>query len=134
MCDNLKEYKLCTCADNIDKTKPYWILCKAITSDPSERFTNMIMGELIPPDPAQRKKMLDFEISNQKLLLDLNSKNVFDFNYQPLENDVLKIVNGEDSYYFLYEKSKSNYRWIDAFDEEKFLLFQKKIGFIEGEL
>ena len=129
MCNNLKEYKLCTCADNIDKTKPYWILCKAIPNN--SELLHDVVGELfIKPD---------FEITKQKLLLDLNSKNIFDFNYQPLENDILKIVNVIDTYYFLYEKNKLNYRWIsiqDGFnrDLEKFSLFRKKIGFIEGEL
>jgi len=129
MCNNLKEYKLCTCADNVDKTKPYWILCKAIAND-SELLPGVVGELFINPD---------FEITKQKLLLDLNSKNIFDFNYQPLENDVLLINNINDSYYFLYEKNKSNYRWIiiqDGFYDglEKFSLFQKKIGFIEGDL
>ena len=130
MCNNLKEYKLCTCADNIDKTKPYWILYKAITNN-SEFIIPEVTGELII--------MPDFEITKQKLLLDLNSKNIFDFNHQPLENDILKIVNVNDTYYFLYEKNKLNYMWIsiqDGFnrDLEKFSLFRKKIGFIEGDL
>jgi len=28
MCEIFKEYKLCTCSDKIDKTKPYWVLNK----------------------------------------------------------------------------------------------------------
>ena len=28
MCDNIGEFKLCTCSDKIDKKKPYWKLEK----------------------------------------------------------------------------------------------------------
>ena len=30
MCEVFHEYKLCTCSNKIDKSKPYWVLNKGI--------------------------------------------------------------------------------------------------------
>ena len=130
MCKDLKEYKLCTCSDKIDKKKPYWILNKAIPTNYPE--SPDVMGSLIPPGDG-------YIPTRGNLLIDLNSKNIFDFDYQPLENDVLKVFDGEFTYEFIYLKNQSNYEW-DHFeystgfnnDKDRYSLLQKKKGFIEG--
>ena len=131
MCKDLKEYKLCTCSDKIDKMKPYWILSKAVPTNINDSLPN-IMGSLIPPVDGYVPKM-------GNLLIDLNSKNIFDFDYQPLENDVLKVFDGKFIYEFIYLKNQSNYEWdhfeySTGFENEKgrYSLFQKQKGFIEG--
>ena len=130
MCKGLKEYKLCTCSDKIDKMKPYWILSKASPTNMPEM--EKIMGSLMPPGDGYFPTM-------KNLLIDLNSKNIFDFDYQPLENDVLKVFDGEFTYEFIYLKNQSNYGWklFDystgmGNDKDKYKLFQKQKGFIEG--
>ncbi len=81
-------------------------------------------------------KSLLREITEERLLVDLNSKNIFDFDYRPSGNDILKLFDGKFNYYFIH--SNNEWRIFDKspFSDEKhlFKLRQKKKGFIEGSL
>ena len=74
------------------------------------------------------------------MLQDLNSKNIFDFDYKPSENDILKLYDGRYHYHFIYSKLETDSKWKifdkGPFSDEKhlFKLRQKKKGFIEGEI
>ena len=89
MCEVFQEYKLCTCSDKIDKKKPYWVLNKGLPKK-DERETS-ILGTLIYSEDEILK-----EITEERLLQDLNSKNIFDFDYKPSENDILKLYDGRN--------------------------------------
>ena len=129
MCEVFQEYKLCTCSDKIDKKKPYWVLNKGLPKK-DERETS-ILGTLIYSEDEILK-----EITEERLLQDLNSKNIFDFDYRPSENDILKLFDGKFNYHFIH--SNNEWRIFDKspFSDEKhlFKLRQKKKGFIEGEI
>ena len=129
MCEIFKEYKLCTCSDKIDKTKPYWVLNKgALKNKEKDVF---IEGTLI-----YSKDEINKELKEEKLLEDLNSKNIFDFDYHPLKNDILKMFDGKYTYHFIYSKVESISEWkiLDKgpFSNNKFKLRQKCKGFIEN--
>ena len=124
MCKDLREYKLCTCSSKIDKTKPYWVLSKRIPA----LITLDVVGTLIMPDEQ-------FLLTEDRLLFDLNSKNIFDFDYQPLENDILIVFDGEFTYEFIYEKNELYYKWeVHQYFISNFETFQKKEGYIDGDL
>ena len=124
MCKDLREYKLCTCSSKIDKTKPYWVLSKRIPA----LITLDVVGTLIMPDEQ-------FLLTEDRLLFDLNSKNIFDFDYQPLENDILIVFDGEFTYEFIYIKNELYYKWESSKHvKSTFEPFQKKEGYIDGNL
>ena len=129
MCEVFQEYKLCTCSDKIDKSKPYWVLNKGIPKKDERGFS--ILGTLIYSEEEILR-----EITQDRLLLDLNSKNIFDFDYRPTENDILKLFDGKFNYHFIYSNDKWRIFDKSPFSDEKhlFKLRQKKKGFIEGEI
>ena len=78
MCDVNGPFKLCTCGTNVDRTKPHWILHRYIQSKEEYKM----MGDFRTPDPYH-------QISTRSLKRRLNSVNVFDFDYVPVEGDYL---------------------------------------------
>ncbi len=80
MCDVNGPFKLCTCDTSVDRTKPHWILHRYIQS--KEEY--QVMGEFRTPNPYQ-------QISTRSLKRRLNSINVFDFEYKPIEGDYLEL-------------------------------------------
>lgn len=134
MCETGKEIKLCTCfpatmdkivhhknsrkSKNKRRNEFTWILRRCV--GPS-KYTMDGMGYM--PDKA-----LSEGLTNERMLVDLNSRNCFDFDYQPNEGDNLEIFTPEnyirrhlsfifenkewiaDSYLpFMYELEKINY-------------------------
>lgn len=96
MCETGKEIKLCTCVpDGIDKIvhnkksrrfKEFrnsftWALEKYVGDS-----TCMMDGMIIFPIEA-----LSDALTTEKMLVDLNNRNCFDFDYQPNEGDYLQI-------------------------------------------
>ena len=97
MCKPGKHLKLCTCAaDEIDEQR-CWRLYR-VDPDPE----NFIEGELVPPDWTELSMYLE-----EKFLEDLNIKNVFDFEYEPKDGDVIEITL--DDYQFAYEYKGGNF-------------------------
>ncbi|MGB2129673.1 MAG: hypothetical protein ACPHXR_09380 [Flavicella sp.] len=88
MCDLSGPFKLCTCDDDIDENKPYWCLETNLT-DRQEGFE--IYGTMA--DPFNREPT-----RGEKLEVVLNSRNVFDFEYSPKENDCLTFYYNEDNF------------------------------------
>ena len=128
MCDVNGQFKLCTCSEKIDKTKPYWVLNKGTPKNKDNDI--LIEGTLIYSEDE-----INREITEDILLQDLNSKNIFDFDYHPLKNDILKLYDGKYTYHFIYSKVESISEW-EIFDKgpfsnNKFKLRQKKKGFIK---
>lgn len=103
MCQNGKEIKLCTCVPNgmdtiihhknsrknrqkrrVDFT---WTLEKCLGWS---KTTMDGMGYM-------PEKALTEDLTNERMLVDLNSKNCFDFDYEPNEKDNLQIFTPESS-------------------------------------
>ena len=137
MCEVSKDYKLCTCSTKVDKTKPYWILNKGIQKpDDPERIS--ILGTMVGPDEDNSLRY----VNEDRLLEDLNSKNIFDFDYQPVSFDILKIYDGKFIYQFIYDRDEFENKWTwrpfdsgpFSDDRKLFKMRWKKKGFIDGDI
>ena len=136
MCNISKDYKLCTCTAKVDKTKPYWVLNKGIQK-PADPFRERIEGTI-----AYGTEDMLRELNEDRLLEDLNSKNVFDFEYLPVSFDILKIYDGRFTYHFIYDKDEFETQWLwrpfdkgpFSDDRKLFKMRWKKKGFIEGDI
>ena len=98
MCDLNGPFRLCTCSDDVDYTKPHWILRMNSINDDVE--TMVTIGMMMPLNLINK-------IERRKILRRLNSVNVFDFEYTPSENDQLELNYEEDyGYKFTFKKGK----------------------------
>jgi hypothetical protein len=94
MCDNIGEFKLCTCSDKIDKKKPYWKLEK-FNSNKNE-IQHVIIGTYT-----------FYFFENIKFVLDqLNNNSPFDFDYTPNQKDMLTLNFKELSFNLIYTNGK----------------------------
>ncbi len=86
MCKAIESIKLCSCSENLDLTKNdnetnyVWILERVIENNRSG-----MLGLTILP-----AKQLD-ALTPAFIVLELNKKNIFDFEYLPQDNDLLRI-------------------------------------------
>ena len=123
MCDLNGPFRLCTCGDNVDYTKPHWLLRMNSTNDGEE--TMVTIGIMTPMNLINK-------IERRKILRRLNTVNVFDFEYAPSENDQLELnLEEEDGYIFHFKKGK----WV--FEEwygehQEFEYKNQKEGIIES--
>ena len=91
MCKPGKHIKLCTCAaDEVDEQR-CWSLYR-VDPNPDE----FVLGTLVAPELTELRMYLE-----EKFLEDLNTENVFDFEYKPKNGDVIEITL--DEYQFAYE-------------------------------
>ncbi|WP_196889352.1 hypothetical protein [Aureivirga sp. CE67] len=98
MCKISEHLKFCTCNEKINLKENYWEL--------KRRAKGFILGQLIHyPD--------DFDINKKTILKitdNLNSKNLFDFDYKPEEEDKLKLSfnkgEKESIIHFLFKNGK----------------------------
>ena len=98
MCDLNGPFRLCTCSDDIDFTKPHWILRMNSINDDVE--TMVTIGMMMPLNLINK-------IERRKILRRLNSVNVFDCEYNPSENDQLELnLEEDDGYTFNFQKGK----------------------------
>lgn len=98
MCDLNGPFRLCTCSADIDYTKPHWVLRMNSTNDSEE--TMVRIGMMKPLNLINK-------IERRKILRRLNTVNVFDFEYEPSENDQLELILEEDDgYTFNFKKGK----------------------------
>ena len=94
MCDNIGEFKLCTCSDKIDKKKPYWKLEKFNAN--KNEIQQIIMGTYT-----------FYFFENIKFVLDqLNNNSSFDFDYTPNLKDMLTLNFKELSFNLIYTNGK----------------------------
>jgi len=123
MCDLNGPFRLCTCSDDVDYTKPHWILRMNSINDDVE--TMVTIGIMTPIN------LID-KIERRKILRRLNTVNVFDFEYAPSENDQLELnLEEEDGYTFNFKNGK----WV--FEEwygerQEFEYKNQKEGIIES--
>ena len=123
MCDLNGPFRLCTCSDDVDYTKPHWILRMNSTNDGEE--TMVTIGIMTPMNLINK-------IERRKILRRLNTVNVFDFEYTPSENDQLELnLEEDDGYTFNFKKGK----WV--FEEwygehQEFEYKNQKEGIIES--
>ncbi len=123
MCDLNGPFRLCTCSDNVDYTKPHWLLRMNSTNDGEE--TMVTIGIMTPMNLINK-------IERRKILRRLNTVNVFDFEYTPSENDQLELnLEEDDGYTFNFKKGK----WV--FEEwygehQEFEYKNQKEGIIES--
>ncbi|MHA8109639.1 hypothetical protein [Aquirufa sp. A-Brett2-W8] len=135
MCDINGPFHLCTCESAVDRSKPHWVLHRQLQS----REKNEIMGEFSIPDPYTT-------ISERSLQRRLNSVNVFDFYYKPVEGDYLELFlnptidydeDGEaydDEYYpeFTLEFRKGRWHLLDTFESYNYTHKKTQSGEIIG--
>ena len=99
MCDLNGPFRLCTCSSDIDYTKPHWILRMNSINDGEEDIMVRI-GMMMPLNLINK-------IERRKILRRLNTVNVFDFEYEPSENDQLELnLEEDDGYTFNFKKGK----------------------------
>ncbi len=141
MCDLDGPFKFCSCSGKINKKKPYWVLNKSV------RKEELLIIDDNDIDEIPRMEVIGtfrFDENDDKkwsireqLLMKLNTKDVFDFNYKPCENDIIKIFDGKFKHHFIYSINDglSNWEILDdgPFSNEKgdFKLTPKKKGFIK---
>ncbi len=96
MCDLSGPFKLCTCSGDIDYNNPHWTL-KRNGLDTGEM--SYVIGSMNPLN-------LTDKIEQSKMLRRLNTVNVFDFDYNPMENDKLNLVVEEQRHEFIFQNGK----------------------------
>lgn len=131
MCDINGPFKLCTCSSDIDRTKPHWILHRFIQS----RDEYNVLGLFGCPNPYQR-------ITSRNLKRRMNSVNVFDFEYQPQDGDLLRLflspeISEDDEIEdiepdFELEFINSKWRILDNFISVRYKHSASHAGEIEG--
>ena len=98
MCDLNGPFRLCTCSKDIDYSKPHWILRMNNINDGEEMMVTIGMMTSI--------NLID-KIERRKILRRLNTINVFDFEYNPKDNDQLELNFQEyDGYKFTFKNCK----------------------------
>ena len=124
MCDLNGPFKLCSCADEIDLSKPHW---KLHMNSIGEGEIQSVLGM-----PVFEFHMLDV-IQERKILRRLNTTNVFDFEYHPNENDKLFIHEDED-YYIEFEFKKGKWKKVEFLGMHTHFEFEKESkGIIESK-
>lgn len=124
MCDVNGQFKLCTCSEKVDKSKPYWVL----KSNRHDEVEHCVVGQFSQPNP------LFTPILRKNILRRLNSvKSIFDFDYTPKERDLLKLCGEYDEYYCEFKEGK--WRWLENFEylgKKRGKYINKQKGYIDG--
>lgn len=124
MCDLNGPFKLCTCSGKIDKKKPYWVL----KTNKENEIDNHVVGMFSQPN------FLFTPIFKKNILTRLNSKkNIFDFDYTPINGDLLKLCGDYDEYYCEFKNGK--WKWLKNFEYlgKSYLNFKsRKRGYFAG--
>ncbi len=129
MCDLTGPFKLCTCSTDVDKSKPHWVL---------HRFLET-MEEVFVCGLFNNPNLYELYLIKQ-LKKRLNTTNVFDFEYSPLEGDFLEFFIQSDweeedeimpDYRFEYKKGK--WKYLEDFETDN--LKHKSViqGIIKGQ-
>lgn len=105
MCEISKEYKLCTCDDLAPNDKKnIWTLTRYIGHRKTDRI-----GKIL-----RTSDDLGNGISREQLILQMNTKNCFDFEYIPNENDSLHVSTNDDNTYKYFNIIYKNGLWIEG--------------------
>lgn len=97
MCDLKGPIRLCTCSEKIDRTKPHWIL-NTHCSKKHVELNVEIMGTF------SANFLLDVAFAER-----LNGENLFDFDYTPIQDDILHLkFPSEGTHTFIFDSGKWN--------------------------
>ena len=99
MCEIDGNFKLCTCNDKIDTKLPHWRLYRKTIIQPVH--DNYIIDGMIASPIIL--------VNARDLLEQLNLRNCFDFDYQPLDEDKLLVKLTSEKLEFVYDGE--NKRW-----------------------
>ena len=95
MCNIIDGFKLCTCSDKVDKSKPHWVLERLIKKE--DKIQDEVLIGILSPYYTENIKTI---------LNELNNGNPFDFDYNPKDNDMLELNFDEDTFSLIYKKDK----------------------------
>ena len=112
MCEFWDKFKLCTCSDGVDKSKPYWIL----------EWLNSNLKDLELVNIGRFPPEYFFKI--ELILLELNHNNPFDFDYQPKQKDVLTLSFEDGNYSLIYTQGK----WRDFYEYDGLIEDEKSFN------
>ena len=128
MCDINGPFKLCTCESDVDRTKPHWVLHRFIQS--KEEF--QVMGLFSILDSYDL-------VSLQSLKRRLNTVKVFDFEYEPMEGDLLELYlepEWEEWFElrpnFELEFTKGKWRLLEDFESNEYKHSMTQMGEMKG--
>jgi len=120
--------KLCTGNENVDYSRPYWVLHRGKLRFRKTRDLLLVGGA---PDSIYAYH------TDEVLLEKLNSGDLFDFPYDPDEGDMLFIYNRATTYCFLYSMQWVPHNHGQFNDQQCNLssymeLWEKNRGHVEG--
>ncbi|WP_298519238.1 hypothetical protein [uncultured Kordia sp.] len=136
MCQISQQIKFCSCSDKLAAaTKHLKSIYYVWTIERVSGISDFAMDGLVMDDPTQ----LD-ELSAEKILKELNSKNLFDFDYKPKDNDNLeikrvnpkkryekkKLIGSNLNFYYLFDKWHLGYSGSFSYEYEHY-----KNGYLE---
>ncbi|MDN3717771.1 hypothetical protein [Vibrio breoganii] len=84
MCKFGDEIRLCTCTEDVDTSKPHWVLFSKNEIQEDRKSTNL-------PKAVGSFAFKPATVSESEILSKLNEKNCFDFDYNPKSGDKLLI-------------------------------------------
>lgn len=98
MCTVGDQIKLCTCGDLIDEDKPHWHLARLNVLQPE--VESVRVGLFLSSESFEK------QATECWLVAELNRTNCFDFNYMPLDGDILtiNIEGGAFRFYFSLDR------------------------------
>jgi hypothetical protein len=114
MCDGTKTLKFCTCSSKIDRTKDHWLLSRKHVVQPFDDLADLV-GMIEKPydiDLLERAKCVRWVKTHLKRNQLLDTPSCFDFNYEPLEDDLLKIQIGTHKIVLTFSQGE----WGETFD------------------
>ena len=111
--------KLCTCSDKIDTSQPHWRLYRKTIIQPDFEL-----------HPVGKVSYLEASLGSDMLIHELNQRNCFDFDYEPLKDDKLIINLITEKLEFVFK----NYRWeVDTPSFEKITRSMQAKGYLKNE-
>lgn len=131
MCSSGKFLKLCTCSSESTDPNSMWTLYRGKRSHP-------IVGSFMPPQAPlgrnvhrifhsfiRRRKLLAKSAFSSAILTDLNSQDVFDFEFSAQDGDILMITFKEESYNFRFSQHDG---WTESADRAWTIFTQHSRG------
>ena len=98
MCKTQTTIKLCTCNQVLEGKNKTWRLVRG-------NSYSQVVGEFLPP----KTQYVEFKLGiflQQKILIDLNNAEVFDFDYKKEDGDVLIIFLNNQEYHYIVKAGR----------------------------
>ena len=116
MCDGTQTLKFCTCSSKIDRTKDHWLLSRKHAVQPFDDLTYLV-GMIESPydiDLYERAQCVRWIKAHLERIQLLDTPSCFDFNYEPLDGDQLKIQIGRHKITLTFSQGE----WSETFDSQ----------------